>query len=198
MRFALVSLLLLPALAGVDASDWKLLRGDWSSDDGSLACDFDPALYEKYKDHGPILVREFEQPTADATLRATFTITQSEQSEKPPRVILTFDGTKGHVMRVFLFVGSGSDGQMGPTSRAIVWEEGSKKSTPIVPNGKMPRIMTGQQHRIAMSTEGETATIVLDGQTFTATHPAIGRPKTNAKLGFAFGDLTLPEIVAEP
>ena len=190
-----------PATAEVDTAGWKLLRGDWDGSAEAITCEFDPATYAKYDNHGPIITRTFEQPVTDARLMATFTLDGEipKAKNQRPRVVLTFDGTKGHAVRVWLFAAAGdaTNGD-GPKSRAGAWPEGSKKVANIIPNGKLPPLAMGEPMTIDIRTQGDRLTVTAAGETFTATHPGVGREKRNAKISFAFGDLTLTDLAAAP
>lgn len=185
------------AVMAAPPNGWKLLRGDWDrSGEGVGSCRFDPAMYEKHDKHGPIAIKRID--VTDAVLEATFTLT-GEVGENPktaPRVVLTLDAEKGHAVRVWLYPAM----QTRPTqsSRAAAWTEGTKKPTPIIRNGKLPALRMGEEMTVAMRTEGETLTVTIDGETFTASHPGVARGKSNAKLSFAFGDLQLTELAAGP
>ena len=179
---------------------WALTRGDWERiDDGVARCVFDIAEYEKYAKHGPIAMKNFE--ATDATLSATFTVTESDvEAKSPPRVVLTFDAEKGHAARLWLFPEPpGKKGaKKGAQSRAAVWVEGEKTPQPVMKNGSLPPLLIGEEMTVSMSTKGETLVVEINGERFEAEHPAAARGKRRAKLSFAFGDVTIRELDAGP
>lgn len=183
-----------------EADDWTLQRGDWTTENGTLACKFDPAKYEQYANHGPIAVRTFE--ATDAEMSVTFTLSGDAEGKPTtrPRVVLTFDGDRGHVLRVILFPETAAKVK-GSGSRAIAWPQGWKKgekTVALIPNGKLPRFALGEETTVSMQTTGEDGVITVNGEVFEVSHPALARTKTNGKISFAFGDLTIADITAGP
>ena len=81
-----------PFTADAKVPERRAVRGDWQIAEGIAKCTQDDALYEKYKNHGPIIF--YDVPTTDATIRYAFRPAGCQA------VVFTLNADKGHVFRV--------------------------------------------------------------------------------------------------
>lgn len=160
----------------------KTLRGDYQFEDGVLKVGHDPALYKKYKDHGPIVI--YDGAFQNAEVKMKFRLTQAANVDKPARGAFTFDGESGHVVRIFTMTNQ--------PGRVIVWKEGDKKPTVVAKD--LPAVKPGEWTELIVSINGERGTATLAGKTVQFEHAAVARPKTNAKYSTAFATMEIDEI----
>ncbi|EDY20124.1 hypothetical protein CfE428DRAFT_2048 [Chthoniobacter flavus Ellin428] len=165
-----------PQLAGRDLSPG---RGVWTVADGMATCTQDDALYEKNKNHGPIMW--YNATFTDGTVR--FAI----RAEKVKMFIFTLNDDKGHVFRFVV-------GQ-NPLSVHAWKEQGHDAKADTMPVKDAPKLPEGEWVQAELKFEGDHCTLSF-GDTFkqTVEHPSIAKPKTKVGLAFAFGTLSVRDV----
>ena len=163
-------------------SSRSALRGEFEIANGVLKVHHDPELYTKYKDHGPIVIYSGKFQNGRAKLR--FRLSQSLAVDKPARGAFTFDGEKGHVLRVFTMTSQ--------AGRVAVWNEGEKKPTIVARD--LPKVELGKWYDLEVVVDGGLAKITLAGKTVAVEHEGLKRAKTNAKYSTAFATMELDEF----
>ncbi len=165
-----------PQLAGRDLSPG---RGVWTIADRVATCTQDDALYEKNKNHGPILW--YNTIFTDGTVR--FAI----RGEKVKMFIFTLNDDKGHVFRFVV-------GQ-NPLSVHAWKEQGAEAKADTMPVKDAPKLPEGTWVPVELKFEGDHCTVSF-GDSFkqTVTHPSIAKQKTKLGLGFAFGALSIRDV----
>jgi hypothetical protein len=165
-----------PTLAGRDLSP---ARGVWTIANGVATCTQDDALYEKNKNHGPILW--YNTTFTDGTVR--FAV----RSEKVKTFIFTLNDDKGHVFRFVV-------GQ-NPLSVHAWKEQGPEAKPDTMPVKDAPKLADGAWVQAELKFEGDHCTLAF-GDSFkqTVTHPSIAKQKTKLGLGFAFGTLAIRDV----
>jgi hypothetical protein len=175
----------------------KLLRGNWTVQNGTAHVTQDDELYRKNKDHGPMLSYSVQYSSASAV--AEFR-PQGCQS-----VVFTMDADDGgHAFRIVLRPEPTHDavGNKSASPSGVILafgekpKEGNAKS--VVLQRGLPSLKDDQWHRIECRVEGETALVNIDGEEFKVQHPKLKCSKAVVKLGFAFGSLSVRkfELVA--
>ena len=149
---------------------------------GVLSVGHDQTLYEKYKNHGPIVVYEQDFHDAEATL--VFRLIPDQTTKQPARGAFTFDGETGHVLRVYTSIEQ--PGRVG------VWHDGDKK--PVILTRDLPKVEPGEWTTLKIVVKGSEAEIALGGKSVTVEHPALERAKTNAKYSAAFSTMELDDF----
>jgi hypothetical protein len=157
-------------------------RGDWTFADNTATCTQDDELYKKNKDHGPILF--YDLAYTDAAIRFAMKPDAATKS-----IVFTANGEDGHVFRiVFSLAGAGV--------RAFPPDEKDHKSIAL---GNEPALKLKPDAWTPVSVElrGSKATLKIGDFTKTYEHASIARPKTNLSIGFAFGTVSVKDLVVE-
>ncbi len=167
-------------------------RGPWKIENGIATVKHDDELYKKYKNHGPIMI--YNVPHTDAIVVVEVKPTDCKT------VVFTMDAAEGgHAFRVKLRTQGKSKG--GPSSQIVTYaakKEGAEKAETIVLNSDdTPKLINNEWNRIEISVVGEKATFKLGDKTVQVKHPRIAQEKSIAKIGFAFGSLSLRKFSLE-
>lgn len=166
---------LLPDFAGRRA-----LRGEWKFAEGSATCTQDDALYQKNKDHGPILF--YDLAYTDAVIH--FAVKPDAANKM---VVFTANGAEGHVFRLVF-------AQAGMGVRAFPPEEKDHKSISLG-NEKAVKLKTDGWTMVSVELRGTNATVKVGEFTKTYEHASIARAKTNLSVGFSYGTVSVTELV---
>lgn len=163
-------------------------RGEWKFENGVANCVADPVLYNKYKNHGPILKwpREFN----DATIRFEMKVTDCQ------RVVFTLNGD-GHIFRVTL-ADERPEAPAGTSkvpTRVIAWATKSSKQNKgdTIKPKSMPDLpaVNGKWVRVRLEVKGEQAILTIGDFQSEITHAALARDKNMVMLTFAHGELAV-------
>ncbi len=163
-------------------------RGEWGFENGTASCVADPALYQKFKNHGPIL--KWPRKFSDATIQ--FEVKPSDCQ----RVVFTLNGD-GHIFRATL-ADERPDAPAGTSkvpTRLIAWATKSSKQNKgdtIKPKG-MPDLSVVNQKwvPIKLDLNGRHAVLTIGDFQTKIEHAALARSKNMVMLTFAHGELSV-------
>ncbi len=167
-----------------DFSDAKLpqrraLRGDWKFTNGTATCTQDDALFKQFKDHGPILF--YDLAHTDVTVRFSF------KAEGAKTVVFTANGEMGHVFRFVMT-------PTGTSIRAFPTDKPDAKSIALATE-KLP-LKFGEWIPVEVKLAGSKATVKIgDAPAKTYEHASLARAKVNLSVGFAFGTVSVKDVV---
>ena len=165
-----------------DFASRRALRGDWKFAEGSATCTQDDALYEKNKDHGPILF--YELAYTDAVIH--FAVKPDAANKM---LIFTANGAEGHVFRLVF-----TPTVMGV--RAFPPEEKDHKSISLG-NESAVKLKADAWTKVRVELRGSKATVKVGDFTKTYEHASIARAKTNLSVGFSYGTVSVTEMVVD-
>ncbi len=160
-------------------------RGEWKLDKGIATCTQDDKLYEKNKNHGPIMW--YSTSFKDATVRFAY------QAEKCKQFVFTLNDDKGHVFRIV-------HGANGLSVRAWPPAEAGKeaKAAELIPRGtKTPALPEGSWVAAELRFEGKKCMVSIGDFKQTFEHEAIAKEKTKMGLGFSFGTVSVKDMKIE-
>jgi hypothetical protein len=160
----------------------RAMRGEWKFADGIASCAQDDALYKKNKDHGPILF--YDLAYTDATIRFSY---QADAAVKS--VVFTCNGDDGHIFR---FVTNAT----GTGMRAFPADPKDHKSIALAQE-KSLALKPGEWVPVTITVDGTKATVKIGDFEKTYEHPSLARAKSNLSVGFAFGTLSVRDVVVE-
>lgn len=189
-------LLCLMATAAVFAADTPLLkddfataknpqrrasRGEWKLADNTATCTQDDALYQKNKNHGPIIF--YDLAYTDALIQ--FAVKPDAANKT---VVFTANGEEGHIFRVGF-------SERGAAIRAFPADSKEHKSI-AAGTEKELKLKAGEWTSISVDLRGRKATLKV-GDSFTKTyeHASFARAKTNLSIGFSFGTVSVKDVV---
>jgi hypothetical protein len=157
----------------------KAQRGPWQFQDGTARCVQDDTLFEKFKNHGPILF--YDTAFTDAVITFQF---KPEAGCKT--FVFTVNGAEGHVFR---FVSS----TRGTGFRAFPPSPNEHSSIALGKTG--PALKLDAWTSVKVTLAGTKATVQI-GDTFVETteHASLARPKTNLSLGFSYGSMSFKDL----
>lgn len=158
-------------------------RGDWKFTDNIATCAQDDELYKKFKDHGPIIF--YDLAYTDAAIRFAFKPDASTKS-----VVFTSNGDDGHIFRIVF-------SKTGASIRAFP-PEGKADHTSIAA-GTEPglNLKPGEWTNVSIELRGSKATLKVGDFVKTYDHASFARAKTNFSVGFAFGTVSVKDVVVE-
>jgi hypothetical protein len=166
-------------------------RGDWSFEDGIASVVSDPALYEKYSNHGPIL-----KWSVDCSQGTTVFGMKPSGCQ---RVVFTLNGD-GHVFRISLInpEKAMSPWQEKSKSRMIAWAEKSSKTNKgdsLQPRG-FPSLgaLDDKWTQVSVDIDGDTALVRIGEFQTEIKHEAMQREKTEITISFASGSLQVRDF----
>jgi hypothetical protein len=169
-----------------DFSDAKLptrraSRGDWKFADNTATCTQNDELYQKFKDHGPILF--YDLAYTDAAIRFAFKPDATTKS-----VVFTNNGD-GHIFRIVFSAA-------GASIRAFPPDEKDHKSIAL---GTEPtlKLKPGEWTAVSVEIRGTKATLKVGDFTKTYEHASIARAKSNLSVGLSFGTVSVKDLVVE-
>jgi len=156
-------------------------RGDWKYADGAATCAQDDELYEKFKDHGPIIF--YDLAYTDAAIRFAFKPDAATKS-----VVFTANGADGHIFRIVF-------SKAGASIRAFP-PEGKEEHTSIA-IGTEPdlKLTPDAWTNVSVELRGPKATLKIGDFTKTYDHASFARAKTNLSVGFAFGTMSVKDVL---
>ena len=159
----------------------KALRGDWTFKNGTARCVADPALYKKFKNHGPIL--RWPATFTDGTLEFEF------RPRKCQRVIVTLN-EKGHVFRMLFHDKRRTRffGWIGRSSKTNKPKLIARKGVPSIND------LNGTWVKSKIVFCGNTAEITYGKFKKTFTHESIGRKKGEFTISFASGEIAVRNV----
>ncbi len=166
-----------------EGRDLSANRGEWKLEKGIATCTQDDKLYEKNKNHGPIMW--YSMSFKDATVRFAY------KAEKAKQFVFTLNDDKGHVFR---FVHS----EAGLSVRA--WPEQGKdaKAVALVERGaKTPALPEGKWVEATVKFEGNRCELAVGDFKKTFEHAAIAKEKTKLGLGFSYGTVSVRDVKVE-
>jgi hypothetical protein len=156
-------------------------RGVWKIADGIASCTQDDALYKRNKDHGPIVW--YDATFTDGTVRFAY------KPDGVKQFVFTLNGDKGHVFR---FVHSAT----GLVFRGWPTPGHEAKAVSLLPAGtKTPPLKGGEWIQAELKFAGNRCTVSIGDFHQTLEHASIGLPKSKLGLGFAFGTLSLRDVI---
>jgi hypothetical protein len=158
-------------------------RGDWKFTDNIATCTQDDELYKKFKDHGPIIF--YDLAYTDAAIRFAF-----KPDETTKSVVFTSNGDDGHIFRIVF-------SKVGASIRAFP-PEGKADHTSIAA-GTEPglKLKPGEWTNVSVELRGSKATLKIGDFVKTYDHASFARAKTNLSVGFAFGTVSVKDVVVE-
>jgi hypothetical protein len=160
----------------------RAMRGEWKFADGIASCTQDDALYKKNKDHGPILF--YDLAYTDATIRFSY---QADTAVKS--VVFTCNGDDGHVFR---FVTSAA----GTGMRAFPADAKDHKSIALAQE-KALALKPDEWVPVTITVQGTKAKVKIGDFEKTYEHPSLARAKSNLSVGYAFGTLSVKDVLVE-
>lgn len=173
------AILLKDDFSAADLKSRRALRGEWKFANGAATCTQDDALFKKFQDHGPILF--YDLAHTDATVRFSF------KADGAKSVVFTANGEKGHVFR-FVMSATGTSIRAFPTDKPDV------KSIALATE-KLP-LKAGEWTPVEVKLAGTKATVKIgDAPAKTYEHASLARPKVNLSVGFAFGTMSVKDLV---
>ncbi|HWB00597.1 MAG TPA: sulfatase-like hydrolase/transferase [Pirellulales bacterium] len=167
-----------PTIAGRDLAPG---RGTWKIADGMATCTQDDKLYEKNKQHGPVMW--YDTPMTDGTITFSF------RPHECQTFVFTLNNAKGHVFR-FVVRPTGLLVAAWPTQG-----HDAKSLALFKPTPDSPKLVGGQWIDAKLVFDGTQCTLSL-GKDFRQTfeNSAIGFDKTQLGLGFSFGTLDVRDV----
>lgn len=187
-------LYLLPSLALADAPLLKddfsaprletrrASRGDWKFADNTATCTQDDELYKKFKDHGPIIF--YDLTYTDAAIRFAM-----KPDARTKSIVFTANGADGHVFRiVFSAAGAGI--------RAFPADSKDHKSISLG-NETSLKLKPSEWTSVSVELHGPKATVKIGEFSKTYEHASLARAKINLSVGFAFGTVSVKDVVVE-
>jgi hypothetical protein len=158
----------------------SLGRGLWKVADGMTTCTQDDELYKKFKDHGPMIT--YRVPHKDANIKMAF-----RPDERVKNVVFTINGNSGHVFRIV----SSTAG-----TRAFVFVGDDHKSSPIATD--LPKFIVGDWNKYEVDVQGKKLKIKFGDYVKEFENDALDTAKVNVTIGFAFGTLSVKEVMISP
>jgi len=170
-------------------------RGEWKFENNVATCASDPELYEKFKNHGPIL--KWSREFTDGEIELEFKPTQCH------RAVFTLNGD-GHVFRLI---------QANPAvikkaaarktqTRIIGWATKSSKENKgdtFSPDG-LPDLeqLDGQWVKLKLVVRSGKAKLAINDFDTTIDHASLARPKNMIMLTFAHGEMSVRNFKFTP
>jgi hypothetical protein len=166
-----------------EGRDLAANRGEWKIEKGIATVTQDDKLYEKNKNHGPIMW--YDATFKDATIRFAY------KAEKAKQFVFTLNDDKGHVFR---FIQSTN----GLSVRTWLVQGKEGKPVELIAKGtKTPTLPEGKWVEAVVKFEGKKCELTLGDFKQTFEHEAIAKGKTKMGLGFAFGTLSVRDVKIE-
>lgn len=168
-----------------EGRDLSANRGEWKLEKGVATCTQDDKLYEKNKNHGPIMW--YSTSFKDATVRFAY------KAEKCKQFVFTLNDDEGHVFRIV-------HGANGLSVRAWPPAEAGKeaKAVELVPRGtKSPALPEDKWVEAELKFAGKKCTVAIGDFKQTVEHEAIAKEKTKLGLGFSFGTVSVRDVKVE-
>lgn len=159
------------------------LRGAWKFENNTASCVSDPALYKKFKNHGPILRWPIEMTDGEVSFEF--------QPKKCDRIIITFNNKTGHVFRIALYDEK--------RTRIFGWDGPSKnkKNKPkVFAKDGVPKVadLDGEWIKSKITFKGNEATIKIGDYSTNINEVAAGREKGEFTISFAAGELAVRNV----
>ena len=153
----------------------RAVRGDWQFADGVAKCTQDDELYEKFKNHGPVIW--YGQGFTNAVIE--FEIRASEVKN----FVFTINGSHGHVFRFVM-------NERGTGIRA--WDA-DHKSRAVVTGG--PKLVQDTWIPVTVELAGKQAALQIGPDySVKVEDPSYAAAKTVVGLGFSFGALQIRDF----
>jgi hypothetical protein len=150
------------------SKDWFWGLGTWTAKDGVLR-----GFESGPRRHGPVKMRKL--PLKDAIIECDFRL---EGKATFAGIIFNGSQERGHIVHLV----------MGTDALRILAHPKKGENTELL---KQPNILAvGEWHHVKIEFKGEIITAMIDGKTFTASHPCIVEEKQTFGLG---GDSGGPE-----
>ena len=166
-----------------EGRDLAANRGEWKLEKGIATVTQDDKLYEKNKNHGPIMW--YDATFKDATVRFAY------KAEKAKQFVFTLNDDKGHVFR---FIQSTN----GLSVRTWLVQGKEGKAVELIAKGtKTPALPEGKWVEAVVKFDGKKCELTLGDFKQTFEHEAIAKEKTKMGLGFAFGTLSVRDVKIE-
>jgi hypothetical protein len=161
----------------------RALRGEWKFAEGTAVCTQDDELYKKHANHGPILF--YDLPYSDATICFSYLADAAVKN-----VVFTCNGEAGHVFRLVM-------GSTGTSVRAFPGDSKDHKSIALAQEKTLP-LKADEWVRACITLRGTKATVKIGDAEKTYEHASLAQTKTNLSVGFAFGTLSVKEVLVTP
>jgi hypothetical protein len=150
------------------SKDWFWGLGTWTAKDGVLR-----GFESGPRRHGPVKMRKL--PLKDAIIECDFRL---EGKATFAGIIFNGSQERGHIVHLV----------MGTDTLRILAHPKKGENTELLKQPNIPAV--GDWHHVKIEFKGETITAMIDGKTFTASHPCIAEEKQTFGLG---GDSGGPE-----